>query len=258
MKRRERSDTTVAWRTIESHATRGFSGYPLATIAFYGADDQVATKVAVSVIPVAGGDAAALERWHAPTGDVRDDDGVARAILAFLGPKGVRSIVMVRQIIGCPHQEGVDHPAGTSCPACPYWHERERWNGLPIDEVPPHDDVRARPTYFTDLRHFLDDDGRLPDHLPEPALNLALHQGAVVEWMTAVIAEDVEVTNVLCRRRPRRRRCRGRIVARFHPQSDAVEWYCPICDDNGVIEGWAGTPWDRTGTLIRDDDALLN
>ena len=118
--------------------------------------------------------------------------------------------------------------------------------------------VPARSSYVTDLRHFLGDDGRLPEHLPQPALNLALHQGAIVEWMTAVIAEDVEVTNVACRRRPRRRRCRGRIVARFHPYSDAIEWRCPTCGDNGTIDGWAGSPWDRTEPLPHVEDALRN
>lgn len=24
----------------------------------------------------------------------------------------------------------------------------------------------------------------------------------------------------------------------------AIEWYCPVCGDHGVISGWVGTLWD--------------
>ena len=31
---------------------------------------------------------------------------------------------------------------------------------------------------------------------------------------------------------------------------------CPHCGDNGIIDGWAGTRWDRTPTLLPEDDRL--
>jgi hypothetical protein len=97
----------------------------------------------------------------------------------------------------------------------------------------------------------------LPD-LPPPALSIALHLGAIVAWMTAVVAEEeVEVTNVVCRRRPHRRRCLGQVVARFVPPSDPIEWACPVCGDNGLIDGWVGTLWDRSGR-VAVDRALSN
>ncbi len=40
-------------------------------------------------------------------------------------------------------------------------------------------------TWITDLRHFLDESGELPEDLPGPALKLALFQGSIVSWMTA-------------------------------------------------------------------------
>jgi hypothetical protein len=27
---------------------------------------------------------------------------------------------------------------------------------------------------------------------------------------------------------------------------EAIEWYCPVCGDRGVIRGWEGTLWDGT------------
>ena len=35
---------------LEKKAKRGFRGYPIGTIAFYGPDERCATKVAVSVV----------------------------------------------------------------------------------------------------------------------------------------------------------------------------------------------------------------
>ena len=145
---------------------------------------------------------------------------------------------------------------GSACPRCPFWAGRDRRAGLPVDEaawLPPS--RKALLTYVTDLRHFLDD-GDLPD-LPGPAMALAPHQGAIVEWMTMVLPADTEVTNVHCRRRPHRRRCDGRIEARFLAQGDAIAWRCPPRGDHGVISGWIGTRWDRS-EFLTDASAVPN
>lgn len=98
--------------------------------------------------------------------------------------------------------------------------------------------------WVTDMRHYLDEQGCLVD-MPTPALNLALHFGAIVAWMTSHALVEAEPTNVVCRRSPGRRRCPGEICADFRMDSEAIEWYCPECGDNGVIWGWKGSPWDR-------------
>ena len=99
-------------------------------------------------------------------------------------------------------------------------------------------------TWVADMRHYLDEEGCLGD-MPTPALNLALHFGAIVAWMTSHLPVKAEPTNVVCRRRPGRRRCRGEIYAGFGMDLQAIEWYCPECGDNGLIYGWEGSPWDR-------------
>jgi hypothetical protein len=43
--------------SLEKQAHRGFRGYPVATVAFYGPDDQVATKAAVGIVPAEGAEA---------------------------------------------------------------------------------------------------------------------------------------------------------------------------------------------------------
>jgi hypothetical protein len=117
-------------RQLERQARRGFRGYPVGTVAFYGPDPTRASKVAVAIVPGPGAEPAALERWTADVGDVRTDWGIGRAVLAFLETHRARSVVLSPGIIGCPHEEGVDYAPGTECPQCPYWSGRDRWAGI--------------------------------------------------------------------------------------------------------------------------------
>lgn len=70
-----------------------------------------------------------LRRWFAETGDLRTDETVLSEIATFLREHEVRSIVMPKGILGCPHEEGIDYPDGEVCPDCPYWAGRDRWAG---------------------------------------------------------------------------------------------------------------------------------
>lgn len=108
---------------------KGFRGYPVATVAFYGPDDTRATKVSVGIIAHEGDDADPLERWFCETTDVRTDPAVTEAIIRFIDQHGAKSVVAVDRIIGCPHEEGVDYPEGEKCPQCSFWANRDRWSG---------------------------------------------------------------------------------------------------------------------------------
>jgi len=114
---------------LKKKARRGFRGYPVATIAFYGPDDKRASKAAVGIVTAPDAEPVALERWFTEDGDVRTDPIVAGEILQFVRVHGARSVVMTDRIIGCPHEEGVDYPEGQVCPQCPFWAHRDRWTG---------------------------------------------------------------------------------------------------------------------------------
>ena len=114
---------------LKKKARRGFRGYPVATVAFYGPDGTHATKVAVGIVAAEGAQAEALERWFAEARDVRTDPAIGRAILDFIQRHAVKSVMMADRIIGCPHEEGVDYPDGQACPRCPFWAHRDCWTG---------------------------------------------------------------------------------------------------------------------------------
>jgi hypothetical protein len=117
-------------RRSRRKARKGFRGYPVATIAYYGPDADHASKVAVGLILAEGEEAAEMGRWWSSDGaDARSTE----AILGFVRTRAARTVVVTDRILGCPHEEVVDHPAGGVCPECPYWATPDRWSGEIVD-----------------------------------------------------------------------------------------------------------------------------
>ena len=110
-------------------ADKGFRGYPIATVAYYGPDDQRASKVAVGIVVKEGEYPSFLERWYSEQTDVRVDPGINRKIITFIQLHGAKSVAIADRIIGCPHEEGKDYPEGSACPQCPFWANRDRFSG---------------------------------------------------------------------------------------------------------------------------------
>ena len=117
-----------ARKRLGKKAKKGFRGFPVATIALYGPDNQQATKLTVGIILAEDQEPAELRRWFSDQTDIREDPGIAEEILALIDQFGVRSVAMVDRIIGCPHEEGIDYE-GPTCPHCPYWAGRDWWTG---------------------------------------------------------------------------------------------------------------------------------
>ena len=122
-----------ARKRLSKRAKKGFRGWPLATVALYGPDDTMATKLTVGIVPAEDAEATDLRRWLSKDQtDIRDDIPVAEEVLAFITEAGVKSVVMTERIIGCPHEEGIDYEGateGATCPVCPFWAGRDRWTG---------------------------------------------------------------------------------------------------------------------------------
>ena len=66
---------------LRKKAKRGFRGYPMATVALYGPDDKVATKVAVAILEREGDEVSTLERWYSEEHDIRVDPAVEAAVV---------------------------------------------------------------------------------------------------------------------------------------------------------------------------------
>ena len=116
-------------KKLQKRTKKGFAGYPVATVSFYGPTNTFASKVAVGIIPTEGAEPTALERWVNEAIDVRNDPEIIDQVLSFISTNGAKSVVAPSEIIGCPHEEGIDYPEGQSCPNCHYWAGRDRFSG---------------------------------------------------------------------------------------------------------------------------------
>ncbi|MCA9983008.1 MAG: hypothetical protein KDE59_01895 [Anaerolineales bacterium] len=112
-------------KKINKKARRGYRGEPIATISYYGPDDKTATKAAVGIV-YSDKKEVQMHRWFNEDLDVRRDPVINEAIFHLIEEKAAASVVRLTEINGCPHEEGVDYPAGEDCPHCPFWAGRER------------------------------------------------------------------------------------------------------------------------------------
>ena len=99
-----------------------------------------------------------------------------------------------------------------------------------------------------DLRHYLTPAGALVE-LPRHARTLAEYFVSIVVDATTNLEGP---PTVRCRRSPRHKRCTGIVIS--YPDHDldgGIAWFCPECDDAGVILGWQNTLWDGFAELTQ-------
>ncbi len=114
---------------LKKRINKGFRGYPAATMACYGPTDERASKLVVAIIQYEGAEPEPMKKWNSDSLDVRTDPEICADVLQFLESHGAKSVVIADRIMGCPHEESIDYPAGESCPQCPFWAGRDRFTG---------------------------------------------------------------------------------------------------------------------------------
>jgi hypothetical protein len=112
---------------LRRRSTQKSPSGPVGTVAFYGPDNRHASKVPVGIAAQPGEKVSELRRWFEDRLDIRIDPQIGREVEAFLRTHRVRTVVVAKGIIGCPHEEGVDYPEGAECPECPFWRGKDRF-----------------------------------------------------------------------------------------------------------------------------------
>jgi hypothetical protein len=102
-------------------------------------------------------------------------------------------------------------------------------------------------TWIVDLRHFLTPDGTIVDFTGR----------ARTEYYASIVVDATtntdEMLGVQCRRHPRHKRCAGIVISYGSADKDgSINWYCPVCSDNGNISGWQNTRWDKLASTADD------
>jgi hypothetical protein len=106
---------------LERRAQKGFRGYPLGIIAFYGIDDKIANKAVIGIITEAGGSPEHIKKWIFEDGDLRKDVTSIKELFRYIEAHNVQSVALTPGIYYCPHEPGVDFPHGDACQKCSFW-----------------------------------------------------------------------------------------------------------------------------------------
>ena len=105
--------------------------------------------------------------------------------------------------------------------------------------------TRRAKTFVVDLTHWLTEDGAIAP-MPRPGQRLAEYMGMIVADATGFLTEQYSEQGVKCRCRPGRKPCPGIIETDFEANTDRIVWWWPECGENGYVNNWKGTLWDRT------------
>lgn len=96
--------------------------FPFGTVAFYGPDDRITTKIVASVL-LAPDAQPILRSWTVV--DFDTDAALQEQMQDFFRSYGVKSLAIGAGNVGCPHEAGKDFPLGGDCPFCPFWRGKQ-------------------------------------------------------------------------------------------------------------------------------------
>jgi len=96
-------------------------------------------------------------------------------------------------------------------------------------------------TYVTDIKQFLDDAGEVKE-MPVEARRTAEFLVSIIDAVTPVYPTIGRDTGLRCRKP----RCKATIQASLSSLDGKIIWWCPICEQYGLISNWQGTQWDHT------------
>ncbi len=78
---------------------KGNKGFPMVTIAYYGLNNKIATKIVCGIIKYEGAGAGPMKKWFSTT-EIRNSEKVLSEVLSFIGEQEVKSVAINEQIMG--------------------------------------------------------------------------------------------------------------------------------------------------------------
>lgn len=95
--------------------------------------------------------------------------------------------------------------------------------------------------YITNIQHLLDASAKMPEEMPNEAKELIGFLTLVIDATTKNLPHTLTQTDINCFEKG----CSGMIKTAFRPDTEEIHWYCPDCENEGVISGWQKTKWDN-------------
>ncbi len=104
--------------------------------------------------------------------------------------------------------------------------------------------------YISQMPHFLDESGNIPKQLPKQVRELASFMALVVDTSTKTLSSTLTSTEIRCFNKG----CHGLIKTALMPKNVEIHWYCPDCENEGVISEWQKTKWDNLTGDVKDPE----
>ena len=91
------------------------------------------------------------------------------------------------------------------------------------------------------MQHYLDMEGNIPKQMPKEARELASFMALVIDTTTKNSPFTLTQTDIRCFEIG----CHGLIKSEALKENNEIHWYCPVCENEGLISNWQGTKWDN-------------
>lgn len=96
--------------------------------------------------------------------------------------------------------------------------------------------------YISQMRHFLDEKGEIPKEMHKDARQMAGYLAMIVDVTTITRPSTLTTSEIRCIEKG----CHGKIKTALNKEAGRIHWYCPECENEGIISNWEGTKWDNT------------
>jgi hypothetical protein len=95
--------------------------------------------------------------------------------------------------------------------------------------------------YITNIQHLLDASAKMPKEMPKEARELIGFLILIIDTTTKNLPHTLTHTDIRCFEKG----CSGIIKTALRPDTEEIHWFCPDCENEGLISGWQGTKWDN-------------
>ena len=95
--------------------------------------------------------------------------------------------------------------------------------------------------YISNMQHFLDDKGNIPNQMPKEARELASFFALVIDATTKKSPFTLSQIELRCFEN----KCQGTIKSEVLKESNEIHWVCSKCKNEGMISNWKLTKWDN-------------
>jgi hypothetical protein len=95
--------------------------------------------------------------------------------------------------------------------------------------------------YITNIQHLIDASAKMSNEMPKEARELIGFLTLIINITTKNLPHTLTTNDVRCFEKG----CNGIIKSALRPDTEEIHWYCPDCENEGVISNWQGTKWDN-------------